>query len=97
MEPWFEVKKSDVIDLVTRRKDGFPWGNHPDETYSCLVFWEDGVIRMTVNEFYKLDAYTFECCRFYTDTLAQTLEDYRIMNLEQFAAKAYRTWCSGAR
>lgn len=97
MEPWFEVKKSDVIDLVTKRKNGLPWGDHPDETYSCLIFREDGVIRMTVNEFYKLDAQTYECCRFYTDILAGTLEEYRAMNPEQFAAKAYNAWCSGAR
>ena len=97
MEPWFEVKRSDVIDLITRRKDCFPWGDHPEETYSCLVFREDGVIRMTVNEFYRLDAHTFECCRFYTDTLAKTLEEYRTMKPERFAAGAYNAWCSGAR
>lgn len=97
MEPWFEVKKSDVIDLVTKRKNGLPWGDHPDETYSCLIFREDGLIRMTVNEFYKLDAQTYECCRFYTGILAGTLEEYRAMNPEQFAAKAYNAWCSGAR
>lgn len=97
MEPWFEVKKSDVIDLITKRKDGFPWGDRPGETYSCLVFWEDGVIRMTVNEFYKRDSHTYKCCRFYTDILAKTLAEYRTLNPEQFAAKAYNAWCSGAR
>lgn len=97
MEPWFEVKSSDVIDLMTKRKDGFPWGDHPEETYSCLVFREDGVIRMTVNEFYQPDPATFACCRFYTDTLAGTMEEYRAMQPEQFAKKAYRAWCSGAR
>lgn len=97
MEPWFEVKTNDVIALVTKRKGCFPWGGRSDETYCCLVFWEDGVIRMTVNEFYRQNAHTFECCRFYTDTLAKTLEEYSAMPDEKFSAKAYSAWCSGAR
>lgn len=97
MEVWFEVKKKDIIDLLEKKKDCFPWGNHPDEKYRCLVFWEDGMIRMTVDEFYEKDVNTYECCRFYTNFLGDTIEEYRNMTEEQLASKAYNTWCSGAR
>lgn len=97
MEVWFEVKKKDVIDLVEKRKDCFPWGDRPDEKYRCLVFWEDGVIRMAVDEFYEADAEAYACCRFYTDFIGRTVEEYRNLTEEAFASKAYRAWCSGAR
>lgn len=97
MDPWFEVKKKDVIAVLEKRKGCFPWGGHPEEKYSCLVFWEDGVIRMTVDEFYELDEDTFECMRFYTDFIGNTLGDYTGLTEEELASKAYRAWCSGAR
>lgn len=97
MEAWFEVEKRDVIALVVKPKDRLPWGNHPDESYSCLIFRQDGAVWMTVNEFFEPDADTFECCRFYTDRIGDTDEDYFAMSEDEFAAKAYRAWCSGAR
>lgn len=97
MEPWFEVKEKDVIEILEKRKDCFPWGEHPDETYRCLVFREDGVIRMTVDEFFKTDAETYECLRFYTEYIGNTIEDYKKLTEAEIASKAYRAWCSGAR
>lgn len=97
MEVWFDVDKKDVIEIVEKRKDCFPWGNQPDEKYSCLIFWEDGIIRMTVDEFFELDDNTFECCRYYTDRIADTLEEYKAITDEKFASAAYSAWCSGAR
>ena len=97
MEVWFDVDKKDVIEIVEKRKDCFPWENHPDEKYSCLIFREDGIIRMTVNEFFELDDHTFECCRYYTDRIADTLEEYKAITDEKIALAAYSAWCSGAR
>lgn len=97
MDVWFEVKEKDVIALLEKRKDCFPWGNHPDEKYRCLVFWEDGVIRMTVNEFYRVDSESYACCRYYTDFVANTREEYGCMTDNQLVTKAYSAWCSGAR
>lgn len=97
MEPWFQVRKKDVIDLLDNRKNCFPWGDHPEEKYRCLVFREDGVIRMTVDEFYEIDAQTYECLRYYTEFIGDTIEDYKKLSKEEIAAKAYRAWCSGAR
>lgn len=97
MEPWFQVKAKDVIAILDKRKDCFPWGNYPDEKYRCLVFREDGVIRMTVDEFYEVKAGTYECLRFYTTCLGDTLEDYTKLTEAELAAKAYNAWCSGAR
>lgn len=97
MDPWFEVKKKDVIALLEKKKDVFPWGDHPDEKYRCLVFWEDGVIRMTVDEFFEVDADTYECLRFYTEFIGNTIEDYQNLSEEKLASKAYSAWCSGAR
>lgn len=89
MTPWFKVKKKDVITLLEKRKNCFPWGNHPGEKYRCLVFWEDGVIRMTVNEFHQIAPETYECLRFYTDMLGNTIEDYENLTEEELASKAY--------
>lgn len=97
MEAWFEVEKKDVIALVQKKKDCFPWGNHPGETYACLIFRQDGMIWMTVNEFYEAEPETYECCRFYSTILCNTAQEYRHMTEEQFASKAYSAWCSGAR
>lgn len=97
MDPWFEVKKKDVIAILDKRKGCFPWGGDPDEKYRCLVFWEDGVIRMTVNEFHRIDAETYACLRFYTTIVGNSLEDYQKLTEEKIASIAYRAWCSGAR
>lgn len=95
--PWFEVPRRDVIALVEMRKDRHPWGNHPDEKYRCLIFWEDSVIWMTVDEFHKVDAQTYEFCRFYTTRLCSTVEELNQMTEEELASRAYQAWCSGAR
>lgn len=50
MDSWFEVKEENVIAILDKRKNCFPWGDHLDEKYRCLVFWEDGVVRMTVDQ-----------------------------------------------
>ena len=97
MDPWFKVKRKDVIAILEKRKDSFPWGDHPDEKYRCLVFREDDVIRMTVNEFHKIDFGTYECLRFYTTFIGNTIEDYNKLTEEEIASKAYSAWCSGAR
>ncbi|MCQ2513046.1 MAG: hypothetical protein MJ092_06675 [Lachnospiraceae bacterium] len=97
MDTWFEVKKKDVIDLLEKRKDCFPWGDHPDEKYRCLIFWEDGAIRMTVDEFYETDTETYECLRFYTTFIGNSIEDYKNLSEEELASRAYSAWCSGAR
>ena len=97
MEPWFEIKKNDVIALLERRKDRLPWGNHPEEKYRCLVFWEDGVIRMTVDEFALVDETTYECLRFYTTFIGDSIEAYNKLSEDQLASLAYSAWCSGAR
>lgn len=97
MEPWFEVNKKDVIDVLDKRKDCLPWGNHPDEKYQCLVFWDDGEIFMTVDEFYEIDSETYECMRYYTTIIGNTIEDYKKLTEEEIASKAYSAWCSGAR
>lgn len=97
MEAWFDVNKSDVIALIEKRKDCMPWGEHPDEKYICLVFWEDGVIRMTVDEFFEVDENKYSCCRFFTTILADTLEEYENMSEEKFVSIAYNAWCTGAR
>lgn len=97
MEAEFNVSINDVIDIATRKKTGNPWGVHPDEQYTYLVFFEDGVIRMTVNSFHKIDANTYRCCRFYTDFVANTMEEYKALSEERLASIAYSAWCSGAR
>lgn len=97
MEPWFEVNKKDVIALLEKRKDRLPWGEHPDEKYCCLVFWEDGVIRMTVDEFYEADDSTYECLRFYTTYIGDTIEKFNSLTDDELASLAYSAWCSGAR
>lgn len=97
MDPWFEVHKKDVIALLEKRKDRLPWGDRPDERYRCLVFWEDGAIRMTVDEFYETDAGTYECLRFYTDIIGNSIEDFTSLSEDELASKAYGAWCSGAR
>ena len=93
----FKVKKKDVIALLDKRKDIFPWGNNPDEKYKCLVFWKKNVICMTVNEFYKIDDETYECIHFYTTIVGKTLDEYDRLNEEELASIAYNAWCSGAR
>lgn len=97
MEPWFDINKKDVIAVLEKRKDRFPWGNHPDEQYSCLVFWEDGAVFMTVNEFFEVDPETYECLRYYTTFIGNSIEDYNKLTEEELASKAYSAWCSGAR
>lgn len=97
MDPWFRIKKSDVIAILEKNKDCPPWAYRPDEKYRCLVFWEDGVVRMTVDEFYQVDAETYECLRFYTDIIGKTIEDYTGLTEAELAYSAYQAWCSGAR
>jgi len=97
MEPWFEVKIEDVIAELEKRKDCMPWGEHPDEKYRCLVFREDGVVRMCVDEYYELDANTYECMRYYTTFIGNTIEDFNKLSEDELASKAYSAWCSGAR
>lgn len=65
--------------------------------YRCLVFWEDGVIRITVDEFYEIDDETYECMRFYTEFIGNSMEYYEKLTEEEIASKAYNAWCSGAR
>lgn len=65
--------------------------------YRGLVFWEDGVIRITVDEFYEIDDETYECMRFYTESIGNSMEDYEKLTEEEIASKAYNAWCSGAR
>lgn len=97
MDPWFEVPKKDVIDVLEKRKDRLPWGDRPDEKYRCLVFWEDGAVRMTVDEFFETDTGTYECLRFYTAFIGDKIEDYTCLSEDEIASKAYSAWCSGAR
>lgn len=97
MDSWFEVKKSDVIAELDKRKDRMPWGEHPDEKYRCLVFWEDGAVRMCVDEYYELDSSTYECLRYYTTIIGNTIEEFNKLSEDELASKAYSAWCSGAR
>lgn len=97
MEPWFEVKKQDVIALLDKRKDVFPWGDHPDEKYRCLVFFEDGTVSMTVDEFFENEGGNYECLRFYTTYIGDSIEDYKKLSEEELVSKAYNAWCGGAR
>lgn len=96
-EPWFEVREDDVVEILERRKDCFPWGDHPDEKYRCLVYREGGSIRMVVDEFYKHGEGRYECLRCYTTIVCNTVEEYESMTEEDLASKAYSAWCSGAR
>ncbi len=96
-DPWFEIKKDDVIALVEKRKDCFPWGGRPEEKYQCLIFREDGAVCMTVDEFFKIDEDTYKCLRPYTTILCNSFEDYNNLTEEEFASKAYNAWCTGAR
>ncbi|MCQ2513031.1 MAG: hypothetical protein MJ092_06600 [Lachnospiraceae bacterium] len=52
---------------------------------------------MTVDEFYEKDTETYECLRFYTTFLGNSMEDYQNLSEEELASKAYRAWSSGAR
>lgn len=97
MNPYFNVKKKDVIALLKKHKGCFPWGGSPDEKYCCLVFWDDGAVYMNVDGFYETDADTYECIRFYTCYIGQTLEDYTKLTEEELSSAAYKAWCSGAR
>lgn len=97
MEDWFAVKKKDVIAELEKRKDRLPWGEHPDEKYRCLIFWEEGVIRMCVDEYYELDADTYECLRYYTTFIGDKIEDYNNLSEDEMVSLAYGAWCSGAR
>lgn len=97
MEPWFDINKKDVIAVLEKRKYCFPWGDHPDEKYRCLVFWEDGAVFMTVDEFFEVDSETYECLRYYTTFIGNSIEDYNKLTEEELASKAYSAWCSGAR
>ena len=97
MEAWFAVKKESVIDILERKKDSFPWGEHPDEKYICLVFWDDDKIFMTVDEFFEVDAAEYECCRFYTTYVADNMEAYKSKTDSELSSLAYSAWCSGAR
>lgn len=95
MEPYFNVPKSDVICFAKRSKTGLR-GEHPGETYACLIYRCDGKIRMTVNDFQPSeDGYT--CCLFFSDFIADTEEEYENMTEKEPEDTAYRTWCSGAR
>lgn len=97
MEPWFTVKQEDVIALLERRKDCFPWGDRPDEKYRCLVFREDGVIRMTVDDFYDRGDGSYECLRPYTAYIGDSIGAFDALTEEELVTKAYNAWCSGAR
>ncbi len=94
---WYVVKTSNVIDLLEKEKDRFPWAYRPDEKYSCLIYWKDGAIRMTVDEFYKIDDDTYKCLRPYTTSICTSLADYNDLTEEELVSKAYNAWCSGAR
>ncbi len=52
---------------------------------------------MTVNEFYRIDSENYECQRFYTTVIGNTIEDYERLTEEKIASKAYGAWCAGAR
>ena len=105
--PYYEVKKADVIALIEKRKDHYPWiisFEDPDrtfacreKTYRCLVYRHEGWIRLTVDEFREKDADSYECCRSYSGTIGKTLEDFTGMTEDRFEALAYNTWCNGAR
>ena len=94
---WYVVKTSKVVDLLEKVKDRFPWGYRPDEKYRCLIYWKDGAIRMTVNEFYKIDDDTYKCLRPYTTSICKSLVDYKNMTEDELVSAAYNAWCSGAR
>lgn len=96
MDAWFEVDKKDVICVEKRRKTGRPWGDHPDETYAYLVFRDEGRILMVVNAFHDRGG-IYSCCRFYTEFLGNSEEEFRKLSEQDLAAKAYNAWCSGAR
>ena len=34
MSAWFEVNTTDIVDIVEKRKDQYPWGDYPDQKYS---------------------------------------------------------------
>ena len=94
---WYVVKTSNVIDLLEKEKDRFPWAYRPGEKYRCLIYWKDGAIRMTVDEFYKIDDDTYKCLRPYTTSICTSLADYNNLTKEELVSKAYNAWCSGAR
>ena len=93
----FKVKKKDVIELLEKRKNGFPWGHCPNEKYKCLIFWENGVIFMTVNEFHEINSEAYECLRPYTVSIGGTLTDYEKLTEADIEIIAYNAWCTGAR
>ena len=97
MSAWFEVNTTDIVDIVEKRKDQYPWGDYPDQKYSCLILWKNGRICMTVDEFYKVDDNKYSCLDYYTTVLANTVEGYNDMPEEDFVVRAYNTWMSGAR
>ncbi|MDO5450637.1 MAG: hypothetical protein Q4F30_07090 [Akkermansia sp.] len=97
MDPWFEVKKKDVIAVLEKHKGCFPWGGSADEKYGCLVFWDEGKILMSVDSFYESGDDTYECNRCYMAFIGNALEDYTRLTEAELAEKAYSAWCSGAR
>lgn len=97
MNPEFEINKKDVIEIITKQKTEHPWGNYPNEQYTYIIYWEDGIIRMAVNEFYEVDTETYCICRYYTAIVANSMEEFKAIPEEKLASIAYNAWCSGAR
>lgn len=97
MEAWFKIKSTDVLEIIEKRKNCWPWGNYSDKKYKCLIFRKKGRILITVDEFYKENDNRYSCCSFYTAEIAETIDEYNNMTEEEFVAKAYNTWMSGAR
>lgn len=97
MDVWFDIDQKDVIEILQNINNGQPWSSDPTEKHSVLIFWEDGVIRLAVDEFFEDENGNYSCCRFYTNIVAKTMEEYKTITQEQLSHKAYSAWCSGAR
>lgn len=95
---WYSyIDEKDVICELHRNKVDNPWGNYHNEQYHCLVYWEDGMIRMTVDEYHRMEDGKYKCCRPYSTVIGNKLEEFEEMSEEQISSKAYNTWCTGAR
>lgn len=97
MADWFKIKKTDVIALLEKRKDRFPWGYYPNEKYTCLIFWYEDRIRICVNMFNKCGIDAYECLCYYTGIIGDKIEDYNKLTEDELASIAYNAWCTGAR